>query len=244
MLISRDCARAVVIKEFYANNEDSVRKKYLIIIIYIRILLTCDRMSANIRSKGEGMKSIGTLFLVMLIAINIQAFDDMNINLFLGQKSLDKDDWEPVDQHPEYGIHFDFKEENWPVNMVVGLLYSHKADNTRISGFDARVKSTTMEFDVGIKKIFAVNENVNAFVGGGLLLVNAEAVTQITGLNYNDSADDSALGAWINTGIYWMFDNNINLGVQARYSKAKVTIDGTSAEAGGTHIGVLVGYRF
>ena len=38
-----------------------------------------------------------------------------HVNFFLGQKSLDSDDWDPVDKQPEFGAVMSFGGSEWPV---------------------------------------------------------------------------------------------------------------------------------
>lgn len=47
-----------------------------------------------------------------------------NVNVFLGAKMLDKDDWEPVDEHFEAGVLIDFKQKSWPISIAIDFLRS------------------------------------------------------------------------------------------------------------------------
>jgi len=47
-----------------------------------------------------------------------------NINVFMGGKQLEEDDWEPLDEQDEYGIMLDFKQESWPISIAIDFLSS------------------------------------------------------------------------------------------------------------------------
>ena len=104
-----------------------------------------------------------------------------NINMFLGQKNLDKDDWEPVEEQGEFGIEVDFREKDWPVNIAIDVLASSD-DQSIIDPFFGQVdlEGKTTEFNIGIRKIWD-ESSVRPFIGGGLSYIRAEAKVTIPG---------------------------------------------------------------
>jgi len=92
-----------------------------------------------------------------------------NINLLLGAKVLDEDEWEPVEEHSEVGISCDFRQENWPISITFAYLSSEDDDGTAvvfvpgpgwtIGNFEAE----TREINVGVKKIWDVTEIIKPF---------------------------------------------------------------------------------
>ena len=61
----------------------------------------------------------------MLFFINANANEwTGNVNFFLGQKTLDEDDWAPLDKQGEFGVLVDFKQQNWPVSIAIDFLGS------------------------------------------------------------------------------------------------------------------------
>jgi hypothetical protein len=161
-----------------------------------------------------------------------------NANVFLGQKTLDKDDWEPADEQAEFGVLVDFKQIDWPVSIAIDLLGS--VDEVTIAGIT--IEASTSEFDVGVRKIWEVSgSSIRPYIGGGIAFVSAEIKeTSFTNL----SVDDSGTGIWLNGGIYWTLGQNFNLGLDLRYSQADVTFFGEDVKAGGTHAGVILGYHW
>ncbi len=161
-----------------------------------------------------------------------------NVNAFLGQKTLDKDDWVPADEQAEFGVLVDFKQSEWPVSIAIDLLAS--VDEVTVAG--VTVEASTTEFDVGVRKIWEVSgSSIRPYIGGGIAFVGAEIKeTSFT----NISVDDNGTGIWLNGGIYWTLGQSFNLGLDLRYSQADVTLFGIDAEAGGTHAGVILGYHW
>lgn len=187
------------------------------------------------------MKRWNWLYLTLLLLAAVPAFAATgNVNLFLGQKSLDSSDWNaPYDDQGEFGVLFDFRGESWPLSIAVDLLGSAR---TVDYGWFDRIASTT-ELDFGVRKNFDFpGSSAHPFIGGGLAIVTAR-LEDTSGLG-TFYVDDSALGVWLNGGIYWTLGEHFNLGLQARYSQADVTLAGVSVNAGGTHAGIMLGYHW
>ena len=161
-----------------------------------------------------------------------------NVNGFVGSKSLDSGDWKPVESQSEFGILIDFKKDSWPVSVAVDLLTSE--DTGTFAG--VKVKGETTEFDLGVRKIWDQSAKVRPHIGGGLAFVSAEGQVSIFGLS--GSADGDGVGFWVGGGIYWRLSDSFNLGVDVRVSQAEFDVLGESIEAGGTHIGLVVGYHW
>ena len=178
---------------------------------------------------------------VILILFIINAYADEytgNVNFFLGQKSLDSDDWGAADEQGEFGVLVDWKQRSWPVSIAIDILVS--ADEVTESG--VIIDAITSEINGGVRKIWEVTDSsVRPYVGGGLALISADLETR--GFN-TVSGDDNSIGIWLNAGIYWTLGEAFNLGLDLRYSKAEVTLFGIDREAGGTHAGLILGYHW
>ena len=161
-----------------------------------------------------------------------------NVNFFLGQKSLESDDWGPLDEQGAFGVLVDFKQRHWPVSIALDILGS--ADDTRELGVD--IDGSTVEFNAGVRKIWEVHRSsVRPYIGGGIAFINAELET--TGFN-TVTVEDDGTGFWINGGVYWTLGQHFNLGLDLRYSEAEVTLLGVDVEAGGAFAGLLLGYHW
>lgn len=171
-----------------------------------------------------------------------------DVNLFLGAKQLEEDDWEPVDEHDEYGIMLDFRQKSWPVSIALDFLGSTSDEETvsdYVPGYGVvpfTVEAETSEFHLGIRKIWDQLTPFRPYIGGGLAMVNAEIEGSAYG--YKVSDDDNAMGFWFGGGLYITLAGHLNLGVDARISRAEVTLFDEDGEAGGTHAGILIGYHW
>lgn len=161
-----------------------------------------------------------------------------NVNLTLGGKYLESGDWDPVENQTELGVSFDFRERSWPVNLLVQYLGS-SADET-LHGVD--VKGQTSEFRLGIRKIFEPDAVIRPFVGAGVASVWAKTRGEAGGFSVSD--DDSALGIFVDGGVYFTLNRAFNLGAEVGYSTAQVDFMGEDSEAGGAHAGLLLGYHW
>ncbi len=196
----------------------------------------------------------------LLLASTAPAFAVTDINIFLGQKNLDSGDWGAnsylgsgvsLDQQGEFGILMNFSGYNWPVSLAVDLLgSSHEADYySSYYGSYGRVTASTSELDLGVRKVFGIyGTTLHPYVGGGLALVTGSIEDQLFdyyGTYFNDS--NSGAGLWLNGGIFWSI-GHFNIGFDARYSKADVSIApyGTpvTVNAGGSHGGLILGYSW
>ena len=167
-----------------------------------------------------------------------------NVNIFLGAKALDEDDWSPADEQGEFGIKVDFRPKSWPVNIAIDFLGS-SGEGTAYDPYSRltiNLKSNITELNVGIRKIWDNFPHVRPFIGGGLSFMNAEAEGSALGVTVSDS--DTATGIWLGGGVYWTLSEHFNLGLELMYSSAKVEIFGVDADAGGGHFGVLAGYHW
>ncbi len=185
------------------------------------------------------MKKSIIVVILMLFTINAHANEFTgNLNFFLGTKTLDKTDWEPLDEQGEFGVLVDFKQSHWPVSIAIDLLVS--IDETTL--FGVNVEGNTSEFDVGVRKIWEVEgSSIRPYVGGGIAFITGEI---IAGSFVTVSDEDSSTGIWLNGGIYWALSPSFNLGLDLRYSQAEVTLFDVNTEVGGTHVGVILGYHW
>lgn len=185
------------------------------------------------------MKKSIIVTILMLFSITAHANGSSgNVNFLLGTKSLDKDDWGPFDEQVAFGVLIDFKQQNWPISIAIDLLGS--LDQETLSGVET--EGSTTEIGLGIRKIWEVSgSSIRPFIGGGLAFVSAELKTN-TFVTVSD--DDTGTGIWLNGGVYWTLGPHFNLGLQARYSKAEVTLFNVDGEAGGTTAGLMLGYHW
>ena len=167
-----------------------------------------------------------------------------NLNFFLGDKALNSD-WKDdsfgldVSSQAEFGALISFGQDKWPVHIAIDLLGSTQDDT--ISG--VKLTGSTNELDFGARKQWEKG-NARPFLGGGLGWVKGELKASSGGVSI--SSDDSSVGGWVDAGAFWRLGQRFNLGLEGRYSKAKIKpeVSGVTAdvEAGGLHLGLLLGF--
>jgi len=162
-----------------------------------------------------------------------------DINAFLGQKSLNSNDWAPVDDQIEIGVLSDIRGDSWPISFAADLLVS--TDKADMPGPD--ITGSTLELDIGVRKVFDIPGMVmHPYVGGGPALISASREYDYG--SYKMTDDDSGAGYWVSGGIYWTIATHYNLGLDVRHSKADVDLFGTTRNAGGNHAGIIFGYQW
>ena len=166
-----------------------------------------------------------------------------NVNLFLGAKALDEDDWSPADEQREFGGEVDFKLRNWPVSIEVDYLGA-SGKGTIYDPFWGAIKaeSETSELNVGIRKTWDGFPSFRPFIGGGASFAKATIKASLLGVTVQDSG--SGTGVWVGGGAYWTLNEAFNIGFELRSSSVKVEIAGGDVTAGGGHFGLLLGYHW
>jgi opacity protein-like surface antigen len=161
-----------------------------------------------------------------------------SVDLVLGQKWLDADDWDPVDEHVEVGVSTSWRKHSWPIAIAADLVRSED-DATLEQVID--VRGETWELALGARKRWG-RGRTHPLAGGGLALVRAEYEVQSLGESVEDS--DDGTGFWLEGGVVWDLPRGLEIGLDLRYSRAEVTIGGENGEAGGAHLALLFGWHF
>jgi len=174
---------------------------------------------------------IAALFFVAAPATPSHAQMEYDVNFILGNKTLDEDDWEPFEDQGELAVCASFGKVEWPVRIALDLTGSY--DDTHFLGTE--VSGSTSEFDVGVRKIWKRNKT-RPFLGGGLAFVTGRF--EIGSSDF----DEDGVGAWIDGGAFWRLGKRFNIGVEARISRAEVSFGSVDVEAGGEHIGLILGF--
>lgn len=187
------------------------------------------------------------LLATMLLIFASGVYAAGSVSVIYGNKSLDKGDWEPIEDQSVMGFGLTYEEEGWPVAFVVSYLTGE--DSTTASGYDPyygyiTVKATggTTELAFGARSYLS-SGGPRFFIEGGLANITADIKATISGVG-SGSDSGSAIGFWFGAGVDVMLSKEISLGAFARMSNATVDISGINIEAGGTHLNVFAAYHF
>lgn len=170
-----------------------------------------------------------------------------NVNLGAGIKYLD-DDWSDkgLTDQTEFRLSFDIRQRGWPINIALDAIYAQSSDVfwnlEKENRGTPKVNLRTLEFNVGVRKIFDFKlYSVRPFFGGGFGRVQSKQT--FSGRLYNETFNDGKISYWFNGGIYWELNRHFNIGLEALSSHAKIDIFGIRNH-GGTHFDMLLGFHF
>lgn len=162
-----------------------------------------------------------------------------NVNFTLGNRTLNQDNYGPLDEQPFIGGYAEFPVMAWPVDLSAGVYRSTKDDT--VSGFD--VSATITEVSFGAMKTWNVMGNMYPFAGGGLSMVKVSAEVD-TGSG-TASADDTSGAYYAEGGVYWRMGEVFNLGVHGRFNRgSKINLEGANFNSDYFQVGVLAGFGF
>ncbi len=183
------------------------------------------------------MRRIDRLLLLLLPAVLFAlgpAFGG-DVNFFAGAKKLNSTDWEGFDKQVETGLETTWGPGTWPIRIAADVLVS--TGSRTEDGRD--VNASTVEMALGVRKIWD-SGRTRPYVGGGLAIVMADRETVFLGPL--ESEDNAVAGWWVGAGVFRRIRSHFNLGVCARYSSGRTTLFGSDIQAGGVHLGLLVGW--
>ena len=161
-----------------------------------------------------------------------------NFNTFWGVKLLDQPGSSSYDEKWDVGLEYDFRRRDWPINIAIDLFYSFEQNNICLPGGGKADHDTRItDINIGIRKLWQLNDDIRAFAGGGPALISFyEKIESIHDRDMNP-------GYWIHGGAYWTF-NDLNVGIEIRHTNADVHVFGINREAGGEHYGLIIGYNW
>lgn len=184
-------------------------------------------------------QAVGAMAMVALIATPATSvaakLTESNFSVFLGQKKLNNDDWEPVDSHTEWGVIADLGRKDSVVNLVVSYVMSE--DNATLNGGD--FTGETWELGLGLRKLIPLAPDIAPYVEAGVAFMDATLDSAV-----NASSSDSAFGVWGGAGVSFAVGERLTVGVNARYTSASATLLSKDREVGGFHFGVTAGIGF
>ena len=186
---------------------------------------------------------------------------ETNLNFVLGGKFLDSDDWPVEDSQGSLAFLSTFGPRSWPVQVAIDVVGSGTAEDSFSfsgPGFEVtgeEITQSTFEFDVGVRKIWRSGK-ARPFVGGGLAIIWGQQERALFGPGSFPppgdsiipfppvviSESDEAPGAWVDGGIFWRLGKRFNLGLEARFSSAKLSFAGRDVQAGGVSLGLILGW--
>jgi hypothetical protein len=131
---------------------------------------------------------------------------DDRFSIYIGQRNLDDDDYDPVDKQTTLGLEFAHEPAGSAIGWEVGLMGSGQDDE--ISGVD--VEGRTGEIYGGIRKTFGQG-SIRPFVGGGISFIRSKV--HVDGLG---SEDDTSPAGYFHGGVLFLASETFALGLDLR----------------------------
>jgi hypothetical protein len=112
---------------------------------------------------------------------------DTRFAVLYGNKSLDKNDWAPVEKQTGFGVEAEFAKSDWPASAVVtyftndasGTENDTDIDEDEIADGDLKATGETTELGIGARKRLESDSEVTFFVEGGLVKVSAKVFRKV-----------------------------------------------------------------
>ena len=157
--------------------------------------------------------------------------------VLLGQRSLEEDDFAPVEDQPMLGFEFsDGGTDDGLVGFEIGITGSSDSDEVNLGGGPQDVDGSVGELYAGVRKEFP-GSAINPFVGLGLAATRAEV--EFGG----NSEDDTTYGVYLHGGLIFPLSDAFSIvaDLRARFGE-DYKIAGVDGE--GDFFAVAVGVAF
>lgn len=192
--------------------------------------------------------------------LSAQAAGDISLLLGSRVSSEAKLEEADVDSQAQIGAAFSF-DVGGAVMLAVDLLVASSDGARSVEAIYPTVYLTDIkstELDLGVRKLFGEDRKLQPYVGGGLALMRLDVLQVLNGslgvgAEFTDVILDDAetsFGFWANAGLRYALREKFSIGLDVRYSDARVDVkpvDGGSGlefDTGGMQYNMLVGYHW
>jgi opacity protein-like surface antigen len=160
---------------------------------------------------------------------------DNRISIYLGQRNLDEDDWDPVDQQAVFGVEYAREKAGDAIGFEVGLMGS--TDDDTVAGVD--IEGTVSELYAGVRKTFG-EDVVRPYVGAGLSYVSAKVDIE----GFGDD-DDQSGAIYLHGGVDFDITESFFLGLDLRFLfGSDIELLGESGDADYGQLALALGFAF
>lgn len=157
------------------------------------------------------------------------------LSIYLGQRALDEDDYEPVEDQAMFALEFAHEPEGSTLGWELGLAGS--ADESEILGTD--VEGATGELYGGVRKTFGSGA-IRPVLGGGLSFIRS--AVEVSGVGDDD---DASLAGYVHGGVQFQLSTTFSLGLDARVLfGSDLEIAGVETDADYGQLALVLGFRF
>ncbi len=162
--------------------------------------------------------------------------------LYLGQRNLDEDDYEPVDEQVMLGLEFVHEARDSVVGWELGLAGSADEETVQLLGQDVDVEATTGEVYAGIRKSIG-SGRFRPYVGGGVAYIQSELEAS-TSLG-SGSVDDGSIAGYLHVGVSFDLTPGFFIGLDLRaLLGSDLDYDGLESDADYEQLALTIGGAF
>ncbi len=159
-----------------------------------------------------------------------------NLAVILGVNDILGDEWTGAERPINTGLMFDIGKKGWFANIAIDYKTSSESGTFRTSN----VEGSMSELDIGFR-MHIDDELVHwkAYLGAGIALIENE-------LDIDGAVrSGSETGYWINTGLYYRYQQRWNIGMDLRYSSVIQGFeDNDNLSPAHFTYGMFAGYHF
>lgn len=168
------------------------------------------------------------------------------IDLYVGARALDKDDWSPVEDQTAVGLQYVHEGHDAPVGFEFALSVSEKSkDNVAVGASTVDVTGKTGELAAGVHKTFLKDgSRFHPYVGGGLAAIQAKFHGE--GSTGGSAEDDDTSGAlYVHGGVEFDLGPAFLIGLDLRLlGGSSITLFGVNGDADYGQLALVLGARF
>jgi opacity protein-like surface antigen len=172
-------------------------------------------------------------------AAQLEQMSSRHVTLLFGERMLDEDDWDPVEDQLAGGVEVDGTDPSSGHGYEVGLTYSQDDDDV------GPVDVTGSTFDVygGYRYTFRPDAHeIHPYLSAGLAVIRAEV--EVDGPGFDNSDDDVSPGAYVRAGIGFDLSDRTRIGVDYRHMFLTDVDIGGISDADFDQIMVTLGFAF
>ncbi len=161
----------------------------------------------------------------------------------VGARSLDEDDFEPVDDQFVLGATIAHEPAGWPIGIEFSVQRSDDSDTIDLPPFGSvGTDAELLELALGLRGSTPLGDSpFSVFAGAGVSLIEGDVTASFAGLQ--GSEDDSTTGFYFHTGAVWNSGENVHLGVDLRaLLGAELDLAGIDVDADYTQIAFIFGF--
>jgi len=153
--------------------------------------------------------------------------------IYLGRRSLDEDDWSPLEDQATFGLEFSMEAPDSAIGWEIGLMGSGTSETVLATSVDA----TTGEFYGGVRKTFMRDTTIQPYFGAGVSFITAK----LEGGGVSD--DDSSLGFYGHGGATAQLGQSFQIGLDLRtLFGTDVNLFGVDADVDYFQLAIVLGW--